>query len=371
MKQLPLRTKLILLLVLPLVVSLVMAGRGLVGIGVNLVLTIAYGVWTIRSIVGPMQGIIDDLASGADQTSDASRQVSTSSQSLADGASRQAASLEETSSALEEMASMTRRNSESALQAKELSHQTRASADAGAHHMEQMRSAMDEIKASSDDIAKIIKAIDEIAFQTNILALNAAVEAARAGEAGAGFAVVAEEVRSLAQRSAASAKETADKIAVAIRKNAHGVNISGNVAEALNDIVGKARKMDTLVAEIAQASQEQSQGIGQVNGAIGEMDKVTQSSAAGAEETAAAAEELSAQAATLTEAIAGLRRLVNGQKGPSAAARSRAAAHSSSPVRRRPAPPGPAGLGPARRQENLALADLTVSGTNGRAHGAP
>ena len=369
MKQLPLRTKLILLLVLPLVGSLVLQGRGLVGIGVNVVLTLAYGVWTIRSIVGPLQGIIDDLASGADQTSDASRQVSTSSQSLADGSSRQAASLEETSAALEEMASMTRRNSESAQQAKELSHETRASADAGTHHMEQMRSAMDEIKASSDDIAKIIKTIDEIAFQTNILALNAAVEAARAGEAGAGFAVVAEEVRSLAQRSAASAKETADKIAVAIRKNAHGVNISGNVAEALNDIVGKARKMDTLVAEIAQASQEQSQGIGQVNGAIGEMDKVTQSGAAGAEETAAAAEELSAQANTLKDAVAELRRLVNGQKGTSAAAASHATARPTGSSLRRPTLPTADGFSSARGQENLAFADLAASGTNGHAHG--
>jgi methyl-accepting chemotaxis protein len=206
---------------------------------------------------------------------------------------------------------MTKRNAASAQEAKDLSNQTRAAADLGASHMEQMRLAMDEIKASSDDIAKIIKTIDEIAFQTNILALNAAVEAARAGEAGMGFAVVAEEVRSLAQRSARSAKETAGKIEVAISKSEQGVRISGSVAQSLNEIVQKARKVDVLIAEIAQASSEQSQGIGQVNGAISQMDKITQSNAANAEETAAASEELNAQALSMQDSVSDLRKLVD------------------------------------------------------------
>jgi len=250
------------------------------------------------------------LDDGASQVTAAAGQVSASSQSLAEGASEQAASLEETSSSLEEMASMAKRNSESVQQAKELSSQTRIAADAGTADMQEMKLAMDAIKSSSDDIAKIIKTIDEIAFQTNILALNAAVEAARAGEAGAGFAVVADEVRNLAQRSAQSAKETATKIEEAITKSEHGVRISDKVAQSLNAIAEKTRKVDSIVAEIATASNEQNQGVSQVNLAIGQMDKVTQSNASSAEETASAAEELNAQAISLKEAVAELGKLV-------------------------------------------------------------
>ena len=205
---------------------------------------------------------------------------------------------------------MAKRNSESVQQAKELSNQTRIAADAGTADMQEMKQAMDAIKSSSDDIAKIIKTIDEIAFQTNILALNAAVEAARAGEAGAGFAVVADEVRNLAQRSAQSAKETATKIEEAITKSEHGVRISDKVAQSLNAIAEKTRKVDSIVAEIATASNEQNQGVSQVNLAIGQMDKVTQSNASSAEETASAAEELNAQAISLKEAVAELSKLV-------------------------------------------------------------
>ncbi len=274
--------------------------------------------FTIRSISSALKSIASSLDEGADQVASAAAQVSSSSQSLAEGASEQAASLEETSASLEEVASMTRRNAEGAQQAKGLSGQTRAAADIGAADMEAMKVAMDEIKTSSNDISKIIKTIDEIAFQTNILALNAAVEAARAGEAGMGFAVVAEEVRSLAQRSAQSAKETAAKIEVAISKSEHGVRISGKVAVSLAEIVEKARQVDALVAEIARASLEQTQGIGQVNTAVSQMDQVTQSNAGTAEETAAAAEELSAQSCVMRDGVGQLLKLVGGSAAESA-----------------------------------------------------
>ncbi|HEY0967471.1 MAG TPA: methyl-accepting chemotaxis protein [Opitutaceae bacterium] len=284
----------------------------LIGMGSALALAGLIGYIIIRGTNQALNTAVTVLGDSAHQVSAAAGQVSSASQSLAEGSSEQAASLEETSASLEEMSSMTKRNAESAQQAKDLSNQTRASADAGAGRMKEMTDAMAAIKASSDDIAKIIKTIDEIAFQTNILALNAAVEAARAGEAGMGFAVVAEEVRALAQRSAQAAKETAGKIEDAIRKSEQGVAISTSVAQSLGEIVDKARQVDAFVAEIAQASQEQNQGIGQVNTAVGQMDKVTQSNASNAEETAAAAEELNAQSAMLLDAVGDLQKLVGG-----------------------------------------------------------
>jgi methyl-accepting chemotaxis protein len=192
------------------------------------------GIFITRGINKVLNRISNSLSDGAGQTASAAGQVSSSSQSLAEGASEQAASLEETSSSLEELSSMTKRNAENAQKANDLAKQARTAADKGAGDMQTMSAAMAAIKVSSDDIAKIIKTIDEIAFQTNILALNAAVEAARAGEAGMGFAVVADEVRNLAQRSAQAAKETADKIEGAIGNTAQGVEISKKVAETLN-----------------------------------------------------------------------------------------------------------------------------------------
>jgi len=259
--------------------------------------------------------LVHDLGDNSQQVNHAAAQVSASSQSLAEGSGQQAAAIEETSSSLEEMASMTKRNSENAQKANDLAKETRVSADRGAGDMQAMSAAMEAIKVSSDDIAKIIKTIDEIAFQTNILALNAAVEAARAGEAGMGFAVVADEVRNLAQRSAQAAKETAAKIEGAIVKTGQGVQISHKVATALNEIVTKVRQVDELIAEVAGASREQTDGITQINSAIGQMDKVTQSNAATAEESAAAAEELNAQAMTMKQSVGELLKLVGGQDG--------------------------------------------------------
>jgi hypothetical protein len=278
----------------------------LVGLGIGGVFTLFVTSSINRSLVSA----ITKIGGGADQTNVAANQVSVSSQSLAEGSSEQAASIEETSSSLEEMASMTRRNAENAQKANELAKQARQAADKGAQDMQAMNQAMAAIKMSSDDIAKIIKTIDEIAFQTNILALNAAVEAARAGGAGLGFAVVAEEVRNLAQRSAQAAKETAAKIEGAINKTAQGVSLSNQVTETLNEIVTKARQVDQLASEVAGASREQTQGITQINTAVGQMDKVTQSNAANAEEGAAAAQELKAQAEMMKQAVGELIRLV-------------------------------------------------------------
>jgi methyl-accepting chemotaxis protein len=197
---------------------------------------------------------------------------------------------------------MTKRNAENAQSGKTSAAQARAAAEAGAAEMERMQAAMNAIQQSSSDISKIITTIDEIAFQTNILALNAAVEAARAGEAGAGFAVVADEVRSLAQRSAAAAKETAGKIADATSRSALGVQISVKVTAGLQQILEKSREVDRLVSEVATASNEQSEGIVQINTALTQMDKVTQFNAATAEESASAAEKLSSQSQELRAA---------------------------------------------------------------------
>jgi methyl-accepting chemotaxis protein len=278
----------------------------------GILLGVLFSFILVRGVNEVLTRLSGSLNDGSNQVASAAGQVSSSSQSLAEGASEQAASLEETSSSLEEMASMTKRNAENAQKANDLAKQAHTAADIGANDMKEMSTAMEAIKVSSDDIAKIIKTIDEIAFQTNILALNAAVEAARAGEAGMGFAVVADEVRNLAQRSAQAAKETAAKIEGAITKTGQGVEISRKVAGALNEIVAKVRQVDELVAEVSSASREQTQGITQINTAVGQMDKVTQSNAANAEESAAAAEELNAQAESMKHSVMELTRLVGG-----------------------------------------------------------
>jgi methyl-accepting chemotaxis protein len=263
--------------------------------------------------------VLNHLTNVSDHVRSSSQQTPSASQLLADGASRQAASLEETSSSLEELSSMTKSNAASALQAKELAGHARQVAESGATEIQNMSRAMDDIKEAGGNIAKIIKSIDEIAFQTNILALNAAVEAARAGEAGLGFAVVADEVRSLAQRSANAARETAEKIQDSIAKSDRGVQISQRVTKRFDEIMDNVRKVDDLVASIANASREQSQGINQVSSAVNEIDKVTQSNAAGAEQSAAAAQELNGQADLLNDALVEMHHLMDGGNKPAAA----------------------------------------------------
>jgi len=222
---------------------------------------------------------------------------------MAEGASEQASSLEEISSSLEEMTSMTKQNADNAKMANERALEARKAADKGTDAMNRMTDAITRIKTSADETAKIIKTIDEIAFQTNLLALNAAVEAARAGEAGAGFAVVSDEVRNLAMRAAEAAKNTSVLIEGSQTNANNGVEVTQEVAEILRDITDAANKVNQLINEVSSASDEQSQGISQVNVAISQMDQVTQTNAANAEESASASEELSSQAAELNQAV--------------------------------------------------------------------
>jgi methyl-accepting chemotaxis protein len=292
----------------------------LLGISSLLAVVIAGALaWiTVRRISAALGGITVDLHRGARHTASAARQVSIASQTLAGGATEQAAAIEETSSSLEEMSTMIRATADNSQKAKELASEARAQAGAGMGTMSLMSEAMQEIGAASADVSKIVKNIDEIAFQTNILALNAAVEAARAGEAGAGFAVVADEVRSLAQRSAAAARETADKIDVAIQSARRGAERSTEVARSLKEISDKVVATDMLVAEIATAAREQAHGLSQVNSAISQMDLIAQSNAASAEQSATAAERLDAQAATLRQTVFQLEGLVGRSDGNAA-----------------------------------------------------
>jgi methyl-accepting chemotaxis protein len=287
-----------------------------------------------RSIAGPVARIIHELSTGSEEISSAAAQVSATSQSLAEGASEQAASIEETSASLEELASMTQQNADHARQANHLMTETNTVVVDANTSMQQLTASMQAISSASEETSKIIKTIDEIAFQTNLLALNAAVEAARAGEAGAGFAVVADEVRNLAMRAAEAARNTARLIEDTVVRVKDGSSLVARTSEKFTGVAASAAKVGELVGEIAAASTEQAQGITQVNAAVGEMDKVTQQNAAGAEESASASEQLNAQSEQLKSMVGDLMRVVEGHR-PAEGPRE-------SVARRRPVPKAPA-----------------------------
>jgi methyl-accepting chemotaxis protein len=265
-----------------------------------------------RAIVGPIRIAISELTDTAGQVTSASGEVANGSQSLSEGAAEQAASLEETSASMEEMASMTRKNAENARTVATMMSDIDARVRTSNTSLGDMVAAMGSLQESSRQVAKIIKTIDEIAFQTNILALNAAVEAARAGEAGMGFAVVADEVRSLAQRSALAARDTAQLIEASIEKAQDGNARVGQVATSITAIAGSIASMKSLVDDVSAASNQQAQGIQQVSQAIAQMEQVTQRTAATAEESAAAGDELRSQAEASIIAIRRLERLIGG-----------------------------------------------------------
>jgi len=287
-------------------------------------IVVSAGIWLVRRLTRDLHRVAQHLGAGSEQIASAAGQISGSSQQLATGASEQAASVEETSASFEEINSMSRRNAESADTARAGAAKARQSAETSARQAGEMTAAMEEIERASSDTTKILKTIDEIAFQTNILALNAAVEAARAGEAGAGFAVVAEEVRSLAQRSAVAARETANRIQEAVAKSRLGVQISTEVARGIGQIRQQVETVDVTIQDIATASREQTRGVEQVAVAVSQIDKVTQSTAATSEETASAAEELHSQAEVMFGLVTDLVALIEGSRRTTAMSRSHA-----------------------------------------------
>jgi Methyl-accepting chemotaxis protein (MCP) signalling domain len=288
----------------------------LTSIGTILVLCVIYAVlgYLQRFYIQPLRHIASDLANGAEQGFISSNQMAKTSQRMAEGASEQASATEETSASLEEISSMIHSTATNATHAKNLTSDAQSAAQTGLLNMVEMTRAMKEIEVSSNEVAKIVKSIDEIAFQTNILALNAAVEAARAGEAGAGFAVVADEVRSLAQRSASAAHESATKIEASILNSRQGAQQLIQVSESFTQIEKKIQQTDSLVAEIALAAKEQAQGIEHIGIALEQMNKVTQISATSAEQSFSDAERMNSQAGILRDLTNRLGTLIDGKK---------------------------------------------------------
>lgn len=272
----------------------------------------ALGLMISKMITGPISKAVGELESGAEQVSAAAGQLSSASEQLAAGTSEQAASVQETSSTLEETSSMVHQNRENTQQAASLAKQAKHYAEQSDAEMKKMSVSMTDLKNSSHEIAKVIKVIDEIAFQTNILSLNAAVEAARAGDAGKGFAVVAEEVRNLAQRSAQAAKDTAIMIESNISLSDGSADIAKKVQESVESIGQEATKVSDLLDEIAVATNEQEQGVEQINKAVAQMEEALSSSAQTAEESASASHALSDQAINVKDIVNTLIALVDG-----------------------------------------------------------
>ncbi len=282
---------------------------------IGILLSLGTSYVTISAITKKLNAIIGDLGESSEQVNMAAGQISDTSQALAEGSTEQAASLEETSSALEEMASMTRQNADNANKTNTTTQDNNRLIATGSEAVGNMSRAMAEITDSAEQISRIIRTIEDIAFQTNLLALNAAVEAARAGEAGKGFAVVADEVRNLAGRSAQAARDTTQLIETTIERVRNGSEIAGELDTSFKQIEDGSHAVSRLIGEITSATNEHAQGVDQVNTAVAQMDKVTQSNAASAEEAASAAEQLSAQAGALNGMVEDLVALVKGGQG--------------------------------------------------------
>jgi len=258
---------------------------------------------SLSQMVDNLNNMFGNIQSSTSQVSTGSKQVADGAQSLAQGATEQAASIQELSSSIAEIANKTKENAVIADKTSKLSESIKDNALKGSRQMDEMITAVREINDASQSISKIIKTIDDIAFQTNILALNAAVEAARAGQHGKGFAVVAEEVRNLASKSAEAAKDTGDMIQNSMEKAEFGSQIAGETATSLKDIVSGISESSQLITDIARASEEQSHGISQINVGIDQVAQVVQQNSATAEQSAAASEEMSSQSAMLEELI--------------------------------------------------------------------
>jgi methyl-accepting chemotaxis protein len=270
---------------------------------VGLLIVASLSVFLIFSIDRPIHKVIGGLGQGVGQMLSASSQISQASQHVAQGTSEQASGIEEVSSVLEEIASITKQNSDHAQQVKEVMNEARQIIEKVQCHMSQMGQAITEITTLSDETGKIVKTIDEIAFQTNLLALNAAVEAARAGEAGAGFSVVANEVRNLAMKASEAAKNTSHLIENTMKAVKKGNELTQSTQDAFKENIDIAGKHTRLIDEIAVASREQAQGIEQVATAVTQMNQVTQANAANAQESASASQELNAQVEQLKSMI--------------------------------------------------------------------
>jgi hypothetical protein len=273
-----------------------------------------------RSLARSLLSVAQRITLAGNEVGQASQQLSISSQAIATGSAEGASSLEETVASIEELSSMVKMNADNAKEAAQLSQTSRQSALEGETEIQKLIGAMSELSKSSRQIEEIVNVIDDIAFQTNLLALNAAVEAARAGEQGKGFAVVADAVRSLAQRSAIAAKDIAKLIQESVQKIERGAQIADRSGTVLKDIVTSVAKVTLLNEEVATASQEQAQGLIQINSAVNQLDEGTQRNASSAEEAAAAAEEMSTQAQSFQKMVFDLTKIILGHSAQTGSA---------------------------------------------------